>query len=53
MPDAAGLSDETTGEIVMPPGINLSSANMVPYGLYLMRFRSLLMMSLVFRKRPN
>ena len=35
MPDAAGLSDETTGEIVMPPAINLSSANMAPYGLYL------------------
>ena len=35
MPDAAGLSDESTGQIVMPPGINLSSANMAPYGLYL------------------
>ncbi len=35
MPDAAGLSDETTGEIVMPPAISLSSANMAPYGLYL------------------
>lgn len=35
MPDQAGLSDENTGEIVLPPPINLSSATLVPYGLYL------------------
>ena len=35
MPDSAGLSDETTGELVMPPTIGASSANLVPYGLYL------------------
>ena len=35
MPDNAGLPDEQTGEIVMPPPINLSSGNLVPYGLYL------------------
>ena len=35
MPDQAGLSDENTGEIILPPPINLSSASLVPYGLYL------------------
>lgn len=35
MPDNAGLADERTGEIVLPPAINLSSASLVPYGLYL------------------
>lgn len=35
MPDQAGLSDANTGEIVLPPPINLSSASLVPYGLYL------------------
>lgn len=35
MPDQAGLSDEITGEIVLPPPVNLSSASLVPYGLYL------------------
>jgi protein transport protein SEC24 len=35
MPDNAGLVDDATGEIVMPPAINLSSAGIVPYGLYL------------------
>ncbi|KAA6413997.1 MAG: transporter sec24 [Lasallia pustulata] len=35
MPDQAGLSDLNTGEIVLPPPINLSSASLVPYGLYL------------------
>lgn len=35
MPDNAGLPDEITGDIVLPPPINLSSVNLVPYGLYL------------------
>ncbi|MCJ1310019.1 COPII subunit [Agyrium rufum] len=35
MPDNAGISDEDTGEIVMPPTIGASSGNLVPYGLYL------------------
>lgn len=35
MPDTAGLPDESTGDIVLPPPINLSSASLVPYGLYL------------------
>lgn len=35
MPDEAGLPDETTGEIVLPPKLNLSSEPMVSHGLYL------------------
>ncbi|KAI9839753.1 MAG: COPII subunit [Sclerophora amabilis] len=35
MPDHAGLSDEATGEIVLPPPSNLSSERLVSYGLYL------------------
>ena len=35
MPDSAGLSDESTGEIVLPPTMPASSQHMVPYGLYL------------------
>ena len=35
MPDTAGLSDEDSGEIVLPPPMNLSSQLLVPYGLYL------------------
>lgn len=35
MPDNAGLPDEITGDIVLPPPINLSSVSLVPYGLYL------------------
>ena len=35
MPDSAGLSDEATGELVMPPTTAASSAGLVPYGLYL------------------
>lgn len=35
MPDNAGLADEQTGEIILPPPINLSSAYLVSYGLYL------------------
>ncbi|KAI9863512.1 MAG: COPII subunit [Vezdaea acicularis] len=35
MPDNAGLPDEKTGEIVVPPPSNLSSERLVPYGLYL------------------
>ncbi|KAH9822057.1 Protein transport protein sec24 [Teratosphaeria destructans] len=35
MPDDAGLPHPETGAIVMPPALNLTSANLVPYGLYL------------------
>lgn len=35
MPDNAGLPDEATGDIVLPPLINLSAQAMVPFGLYL------------------
>lgn len=35
MPDSAGLPDESSGDIVLPLAINLSSASLVPYGLYL------------------
>lgn len=35
MPDNAGLPDEQTGEIILPPVANLSSERIVPYGLYL------------------
>ena len=35
MPDNAGLPDSTTGDIVLPPPINLVSQNLIPYGLYL------------------
>ena len=35
MPDDAGVPDETTGEILLPPPHNLSSERLVPYGLYL------------------
>lgn len=35
MPDDAGLPHAETGAIVMPPALNLTSANLVPYGLYL------------------
>jgi protein transport protein SEC24 len=35
MPDNAGISDEATGELVMPPTISATAANLVPYGLYL------------------
>jgi len=35
MPDEAGTVDTQTGEIILPPRINLSSANVLPYGLYL------------------
>ena len=36
MPDDAGLPNATTGAITMPPALNLTSANIVPYGLYLL-----------------
>jgi protein transport protein SEC24 len=36
MPDDAGVPDPTTGQITMPGTINLSSAAIVPYGLYLL-----------------
>ena len=35
MPDNAGIPDPDTGDIVLPPTINLSSQCIVPYGLYL------------------
>ncbi|KAI9870514.1 MAG: COPII subunit, partial [Pleopsidium flavum] len=35
MPDNGGLPDEATGEIVLPPPLNLSSERLVPFGLYL------------------
>jgi protein transport protein SEC24 len=35
MPDDAGLPNAETGAIVMPPPLNLTSGNLVPYGLYL------------------
>ncbi|KAF2102047.1 COPII component protein [Rhizodiscina lignyota] len=35
MPDSAGTPDPDTGEIVLPPRINLSSERIVSYGLYL------------------
>ncbi|PGH10210.1 protein transporter SEC24 [Helicocarpus griseus UAMH5409] len=35
MPDDAGVPDEKTGEILMPPPCSLSSERLVPYGLYL------------------
>jgi protein transport protein SEC24 len=35
MPDDAGMPDEKTGEIILPPPSNLSSERLVPYGLYL------------------
>lgn len=35
MPDDAGLSDDKSGEIILPPPCNLSSERLVPYGLYL------------------
>ena len=36
MPDDAGLPNATTGAITMPPALNLTSQNLVPYGLYLL-----------------
>jgi protein transport protein SEC24 len=35
MPDEAGTIDPQTGGIILPPRINLTSANVLPYGLYL------------------
>ena len=35
MPDEAGTVNEQTGEIILPPPVNLSSERLVPYGLYL------------------
>lgn len=35
MPDNAGTPDEETGQIVLPPALNLSSEKLVSYGLYL------------------
>lgn len=36
MPDACGVPDPNTGEIVLPPTVNLSSASLIPFGLYLL-----------------
>lgn len=36
MPDDAGVPDPTTAQVTMPPALNLSSAAIVPYGLYLL-----------------
>jgi protein transport protein SEC24 len=36
MPDDAGIPDPTTGQITMPPLMNLTSQSIVPYGLYLL-----------------
>ncbi|KJZ72387.1 Protein transport protein sec-24 [Hirsutella minnesotensis 3608] len=35
MPDSAGMPDAETGQIVLPPPVNLSSERFAPYGLYL------------------
>ncbi|KAH7249678.1 uncharacterized protein BKA55DRAFT_567576 [Fusarium redolens] len=35
MPDNAGVPDQETGHIALPPALNLSSERLVPYGLYL------------------
>lgn len=35
MPDAAGIPDPQTNEVVLPPAQNLSSERLVPHGLYL------------------
>ena len=35
MPDECGIPDPTTGEILLPPSMNLSSERIHPYGLYL------------------
>lgn len=35
MPDEAGVPDETSGEIVLPPKLNLSGEMLVSHGLYL------------------
>lgn len=36
MPDTAGVPDPQTGDIILPPPLNLSSEKLVPYGLYLL-----------------
>lgn len=35
MPDEAGVFDEQSGGIVLPPAVPLSSERLAPYGLYL------------------
>lgn len=35
MPDDAGVSDEASGEIIMPPTVRASAESLVPFGLYL------------------
>lgn len=36
MPDNCGVPDPTTGEILLPPTLNLNSERLIPYGLYLL-----------------
>lgn len=36
MPNNAGIPDPNTGEISLPPPLNLSSERLIPYGLYLL-----------------
>lgn len=35
MPDSVGMPDGETGQIILPPAMNLTSERLVPYGLYL------------------
>ncbi|XP_044715495.1 sec23/Sec24 trunk domain-containing protein [Hirsutella rhossiliensis] len=35
MPDNVGMPDGETGQIILPPAVNLTSERLVPYGLYL------------------
>lgn len=35
MPDEAGIPNEETGEVVLPPKLNLTGERLVPHGLYL------------------
>lgn len=35
MPDNCGLPDSATGEIILPPAMNLSSERLAPFGCYL------------------
>ncbi len=35
MPEEAGKHNEETGDIILPPAVNLTSQALIPYGLYL------------------
>ena len=35
MPDDAGMPEEETGHIILPPAQNLTSEKLAPHGLYL------------------